>query len=266
MSNKHLIAHVVGSHALEIHLDGQFKANSDIDLIIPDHIINIEGYDCSHYIDLNNAAIVETYSENCLVSLKGLAVMKRSHLWRANLNFSRHITLYHKFILPNLNEDFNNNDLAILKERTALTMQEYPQQGPNLNQSVEDFFNDAVTKIYPHDYLHDLFAFYDKPMYMKMQRDFSKAKVEKDMWDAFSHQEKIRCVAEETYVIAAERFLIPNDWNSPAKLAYMKALEKVCTTLCSGWFRDFAIDNYPEVLLEYDSLKFEKVKQVLKSC
>ena len=40
--------------------------------------------------------------------------------------------------------------------------------------------------------------------------------------------------------------------------------EKVCTTLTSGWFRDFAIDNYPEILKLYDHSKFEYVKNQLQ--
>ena len=47
-------------------------------------------------------------------------------------------------------------------------------------------------------------------------------------------------------VIALERFVIPGKLNP--KLAYLKAVEKICTTLTSGWFRDFAIDNWPEVI------------------
>ena len=39
--------------------------------------------------------------------------------------------------------------------------------------------------------------------------------------------------------------------------------KKVCTTLTSGWFRDFAIDNYPEILKLYDHSKFEYVKNQL---
>jgi hypothetical protein len=64
-------------------------------------------------------------------------------------------------------------------------------------------------------------------------------------------------------VIAAERMLIPSNWKYSSKLAYIRSLEKVCTTLTSGWFRDFAIDNYPEILKLYDHSKFEYVKNQL---
>jgi hypothetical protein len=47
-------------------------------------------------------------------------------------------------------------------------------------------------------------------------------------------------------VIALERYLIPmiskNQENS-----YKLALVRICTTLTKGWFRQFAIDNYPQL-------------------
>jgi hypothetical protein len=33
----------------------------------------------------------------------------------------------------------------------------------------------------------------------------------------------------------------------------------VCTTLCSGWFRDYAIDNYPQLVSVFNKQKFDKV-------
>jgi hypothetical protein len=192
-----------------------------------------------------------------VVNLTGLRIMKRSHLWRTNLKFSKHMTHYCRYLKD---APMNEHDRWLLEARTALTMQAYPQGTPSLNKSVEAFFDDAVTKVYSHDYLHELFAYEDKPLYTKLQYDANKAWCEKDLWQNLSHQQKVQCVAEEVQVIATERFMVPNDWKYPSKLAFMKALEKVCTNLCSGWFRDFALDHYEDVLLMYNSQKFNDVK------
>lgn len=96
-----------------------------------------------------------------------------------------------------------------------------------------------------------------------MQDDPSKAWCSKEKFNSFFHSQKLQCVAKEAYVIATERFLVPKDWNFPTKLAFYLSVNKICTTLCSGFFRDFAIDNYEEVLLQYDPQKFETVKSVL---
>ena len=78
-----------------------------------------------------------------------------------------------------------------------------------------------------------------------------------------AYNQKVQCVAEETYVIGLERFLIPVDFDFNSRIAYNKALEKVCTTLCSGWFRDFAIENYPEILGLFSKDKFKQVQDTL---
>lgn len=191
----------------------------------------------------------------------GLALIKRSHLHRP-LSFQKHITHYHKVL--RYQHIFDYSDKKFLEERIALTKKQFPQGNPNLMQSREDFFDDAVEKKYDHDYLHELFAYYDKPLYTKLLRKEGLAWCEREKWELLSHQDKLKCISEETQVIAAERFMIPNNWDYPSKLAYMKALEKVCTTLCSGWFRDYAIDHYPEVLEMYNKEKFEQVKLILE--
>ena len=75
-----------------------------------------------------------------------------------------------------------------------------------------------------------------------------EAWIEKELWEKFTHQEKMMCVVEETTVIALERFLIPGR-EKYATAAYMKALQKVCTSLTSGWFRDFTIWNWADLRL-----------------
>src|SRR4051812_40455195 len=48
-------------------------------------------------------------------------------------------------------------------------------------------------------------------------------------------------------VIALERYLIPMN-SKNHEFSYQSALVRICTTLTKGWFRQFAIDNYPRLL------------------
>ncbi len=62
---------------------------------------------------------------------------------------------------------------------------------------------------------------------------------------------------EEAYVIALERKIIPTMKGSPGPFwkpfdAFKWALMRICTTLCSGFFRQWAIDNYFLILNSYD--------------
>jgi len=259
---------LVGSRALAL-LNPNFKVkeSTDWDVISdkpiegtewhkPEHLNNylLEKYASDITIDFHGVPLV-------VVGMDGLSIMKRSHLWR-DLSFQKHITHYHKYITKHVPQ-YTAEMYVDYKDREDLTLKAYERGHPNLKQSVKDFFNDFVTKKYNHDYLHELVAYNDKPMYTRMQRDPSSAWCDYGLWLDFSHTERSQCITEEVYVIAIERFMVPNDWNFPSKLAYMKALDKVCTTLTSGWFRAYAIDNYPELFNMYDEEKFNQVKETL---
>lgn len=259
---------LIGSRAIKIQNPNfKLKDTADFDVI---SINPIEGSEHHQYDFLNNYEF-ERYSTNeyitlnnnklHIVNLKGLAIIKRSHLWRP-LSFDKHITMFHKYLAPYIT-NIDETDKLILFSRINLSEKAFPQHKIKLNKSVKDFFDDAVTKKYDHDILHEIVAYHDKPLYTKMQNDSSIAMCYQNKWNEFIYEDKCKCVSEETMVIAIERFLVPNDWNYPYKLAYLKALEKVCTTLTSGWFRDFAIDNYPLIVNLFDANKFDNAKNKL---
>jgi hypothetical protein len=57
---------------------------------------------------------------------------------------------------------------------------------------------------------------------------------------------------EETYVLALERSLIPFPGKMQPRDAFKLALQKVCTSITSGWFREYAWNNYRKALESYD--------------
>ncbi len=59
-------------------------------------------------------------------------------------------------------------------------------------------------------------------------------------------------VLEESYVLALERSQVPFKGKLAPKTSFMIALEKVCTSITSGWFREYAWENYNKVLALYD--------------
>jgi len=278
---------LTGSRALAI-VNPEFKVDdkADWDILCEpnevEYFKRFERFDVHSYDELNNRGMTHSFGAVCgvldnrffvgdrelmVMNLAGQTIMKRSHLWRA-YNFDKHITMYHKYLLPLYEEDHSEDGFLAshqlyLDERIALTKEAYPQGNPSLKQTNKDFFDDAVKKIYDHDWLHELVAYESRPMYENLKKpdNMDDAWCEQGLWECLRHSDKIKCVAEETHVIAIERFMIPNNWNHPEKLAYFKALNKVCTTLTSGWFRDFAIDNFPEVLNMFNLGKFNKVKQ-----
>jgi hypothetical protein len=72
------------------------------------------------------------------------------------------------------------------------------------------------------------------------------------MWLKMTFEEQCNCVIEEAYAIALERIMIPmifiGNRSSTPEEAYRHALMRICTTLCSGWFREFALFNHAHIL------------------
>ena len=221
--------------------------------------------------DLNNREICEScvdHSIECdlkdvkVIGMKGLAIFKRSHLHRPK-KFRKHIVDYHSHGLKDALVGMRPNHQQLLEERIRLTKLAYGDNTPSLNKSNDAFFNDPIRAsglyVLDHDDIHEVVKYEDVPMYEKMKPcdSMEKAMCSKDMWEKFTHKQKINTVLEETHTIALERFLIPErlDMNPQYSIgrpwgkhsAFSYALEKVCTTLCSGWFRDFAIDNWLEI-------------------
>ena len=260
---------LIGSRASNLI---RHRPDSDYDVVWHEHI------DCrnteTHMIsDLGNDRLFQyatgetTFLPNGMVvdmiSDLGASIVKRSHLHR-EVGFNKHIMMYHKH-LKQFVSSYTEDDRSYLKERTRLTMEKFFYPHPKLNKPNVEFFDDLVQKKYDHDYLHELFAFYDKPLYTRLQHDSTKAWCDKGLWESLSYDGKNKCVAEEVYVIATERFLVPKDWQYPCKLAFHAAMVKVCTTLCSGWFRDHAIDNFPTILDLVDQEKFTNVRKTLQN-
>jgi hypothetical protein len=121
----------------------------------------------------------------------------------------------------------------------------------NLNVSNQDFLERdddlSVTRHIPHDDVHDLVKYGDTPIYDQLKTNKSKAMVSKALFAKAPYDLQIKCVKEEeAMVIALERFLLPGLSSDPL-IAYKFALVRICTTLTKGWFRGFAIDNYPRL-------------------
>lgn len=153
--------------------------------------------------------------------------------------------------------------------RLQETKERINKRSPTLNRTNEDFFDrskNVVGYVFEHDDIHEAIKHYERPVYEMMKKDFSKAWCEKDMFHNLPHEYKVRCVQEEAYVIALERYIIlrKGHYKDP-QLAYKAALQRICTTLCSGFFRDFAVENYFEILNAYSDNYVSKFKEKLLS-
>lgn len=172
---------------------------------------------------------------------RGLAAIKRSHLHRT-IKFVHHMIQYQE-----LDKDFTEQDWKYIRARTDAIKMVYPDRVGTKDKKNEDFFKDAIKRDLPHDEIHKIVAHYDEPLYLKLKVDKSMAAYDLGLWENLSLEDKHNAVREECYVIALERFLIPHRKRFPYRIAFHKALEKACTTLDNGPFREHAIDYWNEI-------------------
>lgn len=176
----------------------------------------------------------------------------------------------------------------IVKLREA---ESYTYAHPKLNVSSKDFFNgDGVNYVYDHDSIHEAVALISvaekdftgtgtqwapRPAYTYYMKDDSEVMTSKEKFMAQRWEIQLYGVYEESCVLALERSQIPHglgkEGGPSARWSFEMALMKVCTSITSGWFREFAWENYQKVLDLYNELgendyieRFNKNQHLLK--
>lgn len=197
-----------------------------------------------------------------VVSLETLYEFKKSHRM-IRRNFNKTMKDYYR-IKSLLNKDIEESEFYKLRLKETLIRADKDARHINLNQSKDDFFNTkGVTYIYDHDSIHDSIKLTNIAMYKKILVPGEDVLCSKELWNKLTEYERFCCVLEECYTISIERFLSKGKYIENPRLAFEIALEKVCTNLCKGWFREFAYSNYQEVLNMYDSNFWNKFQNDL---
>jgi hypothetical protein len=130
----------------------------------------------------------------------------------------------------------------------------YSYGHPNLMQSKAGFFSgDGVTYVYDHDTIHLAMARGQAgPAYLSFKRPDADVACDRALFEAAPEEIKLNSVVEEAMVLALERSHIPFPGVLTPKQAFKTALMKVCTSITSGWWREYAYENYDAVLGLYD--------------
>ncbi|ADG59974.1 hypothetical protein Acj9p074 [Acinetobacter phage Acj9] len=147
-----------------------------------------------------------------------------------------------------------------LKRREAET---YDYSHPKLSVSKQEFFTSNFDYVYDHDSIHEAVKLLDRPAYTFYMAGDAEVNCSKEAFFAQERTVQLLGVLEETYVLALERSQIPTNFSVDPRVSFMIALEKVCTSITSGWFREFAWENYFIVARMYDSAYVDKFKHAL---
>jgi len=145
-----------------------------------------------------------------------------------------------------------------LKEREKET---YNYSHPKLSVSKDEFFkkdDGQVVYIYDHDSIHIAMARFDKPAYEYFKPEGSQVLCDKKMFFDSPEEIKLASVIEEATVLALERSQIPYKGLVEPLWSFKMALFKVCTSITSGYWREYAYSVYDQVLALYDEKYVEK--------
>lgn len=185
-------------------------------------------------------------NEVCLMLKLSHRFLKNSpHFWKT----MKDIALLKLMIPYGLSEWL----LPILKKREYET---YTYSHPKLNTSKESFFrDDNVSYVYDHDELHEVVKLFDKPAYQYFKPVENEVYCSSELFFNSSEEIRLAAVYEESCVLALERSLVPFNGKLVYSDAFALALSKVCTSITSGWFREYAYNNAYNVIDLFESQK-----------
>lgn len=192
----------------------------------------------------NRVTVLELGCDVALPSMDWLFTIKSSHRYKKNdPHFAKTLRDYH---LMKYKLGCKITDENWLKAREKET---YIKRRPRLNSSKKEFFSDSSLKYkYDHDTLHIAVSHLEQPAYEYYKADDAEVMCSRKKWNSCSDEIKLYGVLEESYVLALERSQIPYGKNISPRDSFNIALSKVCTSITSGFFREFAYENYYRVL------------------
>ena len=225
--------------------------NGNYDIHIID-TFNMNSNSLMYLQSKNNKTISDNYSnEFNVVSLHTLYELKKSHRF---IRRNHDKTMNDFYFIENMIEldTYTESEFYIKRFEETLIRANKKASHIKLDQNKNGFFKTkGITYIYDHDSIHESIKFHKVPIYKKYLKNGEGVLCDRNKWENLSEQEKKEGVLEEAYVIAIERFLSKSNRKTP-KEAFDTAVEKICTTLCKGWFRQYAYENYKEIKEQYD--------------
>lgn len=195
-------------------------------------------------------------------SLDMLFTLKYSHKYLKNSpHFWKTMVDYH--MMRRAGARIREEYAAFLKLREKET---YNYSHPKLNVTKENFFkDDNIQYVYDHDSIHVSVARGERPAYTYYMKDGEQVLTDKKKFFDSPREIQLNGVIEESAVLAIERSLVPHPGVWTPEYAWRFALSKVCSSITSGWFREFAYENALDILKMYPTGYWDKFQEDVKA-
>lgn len=261
---------IVGSQADSINSGKGVDVNKDIDVFIRkdghQHIATLGAFKRMGYrIDSSVLPndVYDTLEARCeprhvmdgiwilTPSEKAMVTLRASHLpW--DIKWWKHAaTVITKAPVTGIDDHL----YSVFRKYWGETHEESPHL--SLYGTKDEFFNDAVEYVYDHDFLHELVADGDTPIYQTVLKDGHEVFVDWDKFLQLPYEKQIQMFREEVAVIACERFIIAPRAKGKYNLkqAWDLSLQKTVTALTKGKSTDFMIYNLHEYVNYEEGVK-----------
>lgn len=115
----------------------------------------------------------------------------------------------------------------------------------DLTEESDEFFADAVKRVYDHDSLHRSVAYTPgKPLYEEALKPGKSVLMDMPLVWSWPFDKQVKLFREEIYVTALERLIVPNDYQYSPGAAYQWALRRTITSLTKGRSAQFLVTNF----------------------
>jgi hypothetical protein len=240
---------IFGSVALKHWLPDLKREPNDIDYICKDKPKNSEGIEY-HWVD-GFEYILKNNKDPKYVDLDFLYTIKVSH---ASWDVRWDKTMFDITFMRKSGAKLDYELYKLLYKDWEVV---HHKKRIKVEGNADAFFNSNIKRVIPHDDLHEIVKFYDKPLHMSIRRDLTNVKVDKELWNNLGDKQ-IKCALEEIYVFAFERY-----FEKSPKQSIHKTLKQLITQSSKGFFNIFLIENFTE-LYYYDLGHFNKCIEKVK--
>jgi hypothetical protein len=131
----------------------------------------------------------------------------------------------------------------------------------NLDQGSDNFFKDAVVRIYDHDSIHDSCCFGNYPLYEDILKEGATVDIDANKLWSMDYETLVLLFREEIAATALERWMIPANYRFSPGLAYKLALRKTIVSLTKGRSARFIVSNFEDFYRPHDYMGLHIAKK-----
>lgn len=240
-----------------VETDGD-KTNCEFEIITPGHSSELLADLVYHDKESIETPFGHVPSLNLLFAIKDSHKFKKFHLdssgfWKTTCDWHL-MRSFGAEIKPEYEE------FCKLRRAEAYAGQKHPK----LNVSKDSFFKDdglQDTYVWDHDSIHISAAPNGIPAYTLYLKDGESVLADKKKFFALPREIQLAGGIQEATVLAIERskIIFGDTWND--RQAWIFSLAKVCSSITSGWFREFCFSNVFDIIKLYPENYWTKFQQ-----